>query len=107
MALKFSWSMIYHKELKSIGRMRSLLVIFFLTFVAECFIIFVPTVPKPALERAALRCPAGRRKKQWVTMSTSGTSTEKIQQTDAKVRQRFKVFGKMRWMLLQGIGIFC
>ena len=62
-------------------------VIFFLTFFEEWFIIFIPTVPKPALERAALRCPAGRQTKRWGTVNNSGTSTEKIQQTDMKVHQ--------------------
>ena len=82
--------------------MRNLLVIFFLTFFAECSIISELTVPKPALEGAALRCPAGRQKKQWVTMDNSGTSTEKIYRTDEKFRHQFKVFGKMRCVLLRG-----
>ena len=28
-------------------------------------------------KRAALRCPAGRQKKQWITMDNSETTTEK------------------------------
>ena len=64
MALKFSWSMIYLMEMKVNRTDEKFVGHFFLDFFSEMVYNICINVPKPALERAALRCPAGRRKKR-------------------------------------------
>ena len=104
MALKFSWSMIYLMEMKVNRTDEKFVSNFFLDFFREMFYNICIHCAEAGSAKGSSPLSCRQAKK---TMGSNGITTEKIQRTDERVCLQFKVFGKMRWMLLWGIGIFC